>query len=446
MIYQNMYGNMYYVAYGNIFATELLIALVFFVIYQPRRNYFVFRAVLSGIFYFLFESLIWYGIVNIYEAPRYINVIFYFACTLMLAASALICFKTNLLGAVYFATGAYAVQHASYSFGNIIRYLFSVQLPRWANVLVFDFVIYVAVGVVFFLIFVFPRRRKFGFDIFDGRAFLVSLMTLILCAILSLLVDNSFAGYIETGIDVRLMRVYCGAYALIGCIASIIIQFSFLKENKIAEEKTILDQLMRSEQKRHEMSKETIEIINAKCHDLKNQIAVLGKMDDKNARKAYISELESCIAIYDTFAETGNAALNIIISEKSLICEKNKISFSYLVDGAKLSFMSSADIASMLGNAFDNAIERQLKEKEENRFISLYVKEEAGFIHVHMDNCCTGKPQFENGLPQSDKHDALNHGFGTKSISNVAGKYSGDVFMCVEDNRFNLDILFPIED
>ena len=96
------------------------------------------------------------------------------------------------------------------------------------------------------------------------------------------------------------------------------------------------------------MSAETIAIINAKCHDLKHQIMMLEKIDDKEARKAYISELENAVAIYDTSAETGNDALDIIISEKSLLCERDNIAFSYLVDGAKLSFISSTDIAAFI--------------------------------------------------------------------------------------------------
>ncbi len=172
---------------------------------------------------------------------------------------------------------------------------------------------------------------------------------------------------------------------------------------------------------------------------------MLEKIDDNEARKAYISELENAVAIYDTSAETGNDALDIIISEKSLLCERDNIAFSYLVDGAKLSFISSTDIAALFGNALDNAIESQLSESQTHRFISLSVKEENGFVHVHMDNCCTRSIEFVDGLPQTTKSDKRHHGFGTKSIANIAGKYSGEVFMCVEDERFNLDVLFPLQ-
>ena len=444
MLYEQAYGKVYYVAYGDIFAAELFLIMIFLVIFLPRKRYFAFRAFLSSVGYFFFAALAWYGIINLPEQMPYMNLLFYTFCTVMLMLVVFICFKTSLFGSICFATAAYAVQHSAYSLGNIIQYSFEITVPNWAHIVLFDFLIYFLVGSLIFWIFIFPRRKKFDSDIFDVRAFFVAIVTLVICMLLSLLVDNKFAEYFDRGVDVRLMRIYCSTYALISCITSLIIQFSFLRENLLTDEKLILNQLISSEKKRHEMSKETVEMINRKCHDLKNQVAVLERMDDTKSRREYIDELKSNIDIFDTYAETGNDALDIVISEKGLLCNKYDISFSYLVDGEKLSFMSVSDIAAMFSNALDNAIERQLKESPEKRFISLSVKDDAGFIHIHMDNCCTEQLVFVDGLPQSDKADSLNHGFGTKSISSIAAKYLGDVFMCVEDDRFNLDILFPI--
>ncbi len=441
MLYLQLYGDIYYALYGNIFAFQLFISLLVFVIYQPRKSRFAFRAYLSAVGYFLLVNIVWYLIVKFAADVRYINLIFFFLCVVFLAAGIFINFKINVVGVLYYATSAYAVQHAAYSLGNIIKYLFRISLPVWAELVVFDILIFALVGAIFFFVFIFPRRHTISTNIFDIRVFIISAATVVVCVLLSMIVDNIFAYYLKQEIDVYAMRACCSIYALLSCIASVVIQFGFVRENKLTYERVILDQLIHLEKKRHEMSKETIAIINAKCHDLKHQIMMFEKLDDKEARKAYISELESAIAIYDTSAETGNDALDIVISEKNLLCEENNISFSYLVDGGKLSFMNSADIAALFGNALDNAIEKQMTENEENRFISLSVKEESGFVHIHIDNCCTVAPEFVNGLPQTTKSDTRYHGFGTKSIQNIVMKYHGEVSMCVEDGRFNLDIL-----
>lgn len=443
MLYQQVYGNLYYAIYGNVFAVELFIGLCFFVVFQPRKNNFILRAYASVVSYILAENIVWFFIVKFAARVPYINGIFFFLCVIMLAIGVYFSFETNFLSAFYFAAGAYAVQHASYSLSNIIRYLFNISLPVWAEFIIFDILLLCLVCTAFFLIFIWPRRDKFYSDIFDIRAFVVSSITLLVCVLLSLIVDNIFAKYLEVQINIKGLRVCCSTYALISCTASVVIQFGFLRENRLLDENTILDQIIHSEKKHNEKFEETIAIINEKCHDLKHQVALLEKIDDKEARKAYISDLKNSIDIYDTSAKTGNPVLDVIISEKNFLCKKRNIAFSYLVDGAKISFMSSTDIAALFGNALDNAIERQLEESEETRFISFSIKEKKGYVLVHIDNRCSASPDFVDGLPQTTKSDKYHHGFGTKSIVNIADAYSGKVNMVVENERFNLDILFP---
>ena len=442
MLYEQMYGDLYYQLYGFIFALQLLLSLLFFIIFQPRKKYFAMRTAASLAGYFLLVTATWAIIRAINEDTPQYTPVFFLLVTVYLAAAVFVSFKTNILGAVYFATGAYAVQHAAYSFGNIIRNLFAVSLPTWADILIFDFIVYCFTGVLFFLVFVLPRRYKFGSDLYDGRAFVISFCILLICVLLSYFSDSIFAEYLKLEIDLRKLRIFTSTYAAVSCVGAIVIQFGFLRENKLSGDNAILDQMMHSEKKHHELSRETIDIINAKCHDLKHQLSLLEKLDDKEVRKAYIKELSDCIAIYNSTAATGNDALDIVLSEKGLLCEKNNIAFSCLADGAKLSFMSSTDVAALFGNAFDNAIEHELTENDERRFISLSVKEDRGFIYVHMDNYCSVVPEFVDGFPQTTKSDKLHHGFGTKSISNIVHKYSGELIMGVQDERFNLDILF----
>ncbi len=444
MLYEQMYGDLYHQLYGYIFALQLLFCLIIFIIYQPRKNYFPMRTVISFSGYFLLVTATWAIIRVINGGNPVYSPVYFILVTIYLAAAAFISFRINVLGAVYFATGAYAVQHTAYSVGNIIRYLFSVELPTWADIFIFDFFIYCVTGVAFFLIFVWPRRRKFASDIYDGRAFVISLCIILICILLSSFSDNIFAEYLKREVDVKNMRVFTSTYAAVSCVSAIVIQFGFLKEKKLTDDNAVLEHMMHTERKHHEMSKETIDIINAKCHDLKHQLALLEKLDDKAARKAYLDELSECIAFYDSTAQTGNDALDIVLSEKGLLCEKNDIAFSCLADGAKLAFLSPTDIASLFGNALDNAIEKELTENTERRFISLSVKEENGFIYIHIDNYCSSQIEFEDGFPKTTKKDTRYHGFGTKSISNIVNKYSGELIMSVDDERFNLDILFPV--
>ena len=171
--------------------------MLIFVIYQPRKNNFVFRAYLSAVGYFLLVNITWFFIVKFASKLSYIKYSVLLALRCISCNRHFFLVQTNVLGAIYFATGAYAVQHAAYSFGNIIKYLFKPDFPVWAQLIVFDFLLYVAVGLIFFFIFIYPKRRKFGESIFDFRMFAVSAVTVIVCVLLSMIVDNIFADYLE---------------------------------------------------------------------------------------------------------------------------------------------------------------------------------------------------------------------------------------------------------
>ena len=64
--------------------------------------------------------------------------------------------------------------------------------------------------------------------------------------------------------------------------------------------------------------------------------------------------------------------LDVILTAKERACADRGITFTAVADGSLLSGMSSMDIASLFGNALDNAIEATSKlPKYEQRLIKL---------------------------------------------------------------------------
>lgn len=47
-------------------------------------------------------------------------------------------------------------------------------------------------------------------------------------------------------------------------------------------------------------------------------------------------------------------------------------------------------------------------------------------------------------MPQTTTKDRLNHGFGTKSMRIIVGRYGGTMTMGADDETFYLNILIPI--
>ena len=176
-----------------------------------------------------------------------------------------------------------------------------------------------------------------------------------------------------------------------------------------------MKEMLRQSQRQYMLQKETINLINTKCHDLRHRmssIAEHGTMDNEE-----LQEIGDAILIYDAKVNTGNEVLDIILTEKSLICREKGIKMTCLADGSKLGFMRDGDLYALFGNIVDNAIEAaSALEDSEKRCISLNVGTSGAFVSISENNYYSGSIRFsEDGLPLTDK-DTDYHGYGMLSI------------------------------
>lgn len=195
------------------------------------------------------------------------------------------------------------------------------------------------------------------------------------------------------------------------------------------------------------ISKENIELINRKYHDLKHQIAAIRAEENPDRRNKFLEEMETGIKIYEAQNKTGNKALDTLLTGKSMLCMQNGINFTCVADGALLDFMDIMDLCSVVGNALDNAIESVMKISDpEKRLIKMAVYAKDSFVMLRFENYLEGSVDFENGLPLTTKKDKAYHGYGIKSIKAVAEKYGGSIKISTADNWFYLGMLIPMDD
>ena len=167
-------------------------------------------------------------------------------------------------------------------------------------------------------------------------------------------------------------------------------------------------------------------------------------MDSENKKEA-IDEMSKSISIYDTSINTGNNALNAILSEKSLYCVSHNIKFSKIIDGTKLSFMKLSDVFALFGNILDNAIEAVEKIKDENkRVISLTSSFQNNYLTIRVDNYFINEVKINNDSIETSKSDKAYHGFGTKSIKYIVEKYNGNLIIKTEGDIFILVMSFKL--
>lgn len=229
------------------------------------------------------------------------------------------------------------------------------------------------------------------------------------------------------------------------CATVLYLQNVLFQKSAMRQELMTLELLWQKSKAQYSLSKENIDLINRKCHDLKHQMRALQSMAGDEERTRYAAELERSIQIYDSIVKTGNEALDTILTEKSLYCEANQILINCVADGSRLDFIHPVDLYAILGNALSNAIECvQQIEVPAQRVIDVLVYVKQQFLAISVTNPLSGDLRFENGLPVTTKERNGYHGFGLKSIRHTAAQYGGFVTVDVEHGCFSLRILFPL--
>lgn len=228
------------------------------------------------------------------------------------------------------------------------------------------------------------------------------------------------------------------------CAVSLFVEYELLVSKHQEVEAATREALWAAERHQWEQSRANIDAINVKCHDIRHQIRQLGASGAVIDRDS-LEDIAREVNVYDAQVRSGNEALDVILSERGLVCEREGIRLSVVADGSAVDFMAPADLYSLFGNAIENAMEAVGRvEDPELRSITLDVRRVAGMVRIVIENYYTGEVEFgANGLPRSSKGDELNHGFGTRSIQMVAERYGGTTDISADGTVYRLSVLIP---
>lgn len=230
-------------------------------------------------------------------------------------------------------------------------------------------------------------------------------------------------------------------YNLLCCVLILFLQFGVLSRRQLEQDKDRLQQMLAQKEEQYRIRKESMELLNIKHHDLKHQLGLLRKVVDENALRG----MEEAVNRYDTIVRTGNESLDLVLTEKSMVCQSKQITFTYIADGARLNHMDPADLYTLFGNATENGIEYlQTLPDPDKRFLHLSVKGQGKLVAIHVENYYEG-PDREGGaaLPRTTKENKSYHGFGLRSIQMTAEKYGGEMSVHAKDHLFCLDVILP---
>ncbi len=268
----------------------------------------------------------------------------------------------------------------------------------------------------------------------------------ILPVIFIMLLDETVTVYARA-INARSPTSFYGITFIYNALLSLIfleLQPLFRREHDHAEAITAETQLRRSREKQYHDFQTNTEALSRRLHDLKHLVMAVEMDGGDLRRKELLREISSRMEAYDTMMDTGNDALDALLSDTWMRCVEKKIRWTCLADGSCVEHIAPVDLFMMLGNALDNAMEASVKcEDPEQRFIVVNIWRKGRLAFIRVENNCPAEPRFRNGIPQSLKTEP-GHGFGAGSIRSVCDQYNGQAQFSYEDGVFRLNVVLPI--
>lgn len=438
--------------YRPIFMMQILCAEFLFAWNLPHRSKITIRIIIAAVVSILISIL--FPIIS-YSATY--SSFMFFALFVVSSLMMTFCFKTKPKDIIFCAISGYTIQHISQEIYELANSIFDISdkvnfsfygsesfkseaiIENFILLAVFFFFYFLMYAVIYvFSYFIFSNQMK-KFDIVNLNS---GFMIVATAAII--LLDIVFSSIVTFSIPVEMNRsavILLHVYNILCCVLAIFILFEFPKRKQLETELMVSKSLQEKERMQYEASKDNIERLNIKYHDLKHQIRELRKSG--NSSDGFLDELESMVDTYDMEYKTKNIALNVILSEKSAICRKNKIELSCILDGEALDFVKDNHIYSLLGNLLDNAIDAVSPLSEDKRSIGLVIKASGGVVLLNIYNRYEKSLAFREGLPITTKANPDMHGYGLKSVRNIVSIYNGELSVSAENGIFEVSIAIP---
>lgn len=184
-------------------------------------------------------------------------------------------------------------------------------------------------------------------------------------------------------------------------------------------------------------------------HDTKNFLLALQGYIQEGQSNVALEELQQMLKTLqmDLIECTGNIVLDTVLSNKIHIAQSKNITLMpaiALYGDVKIKII---DLALILGNALDNAIEAaeavtQTTEKK----IWLTMKLQQDILHIQVKNPVMKKVLIQNQTIVSGKKEQEMHGFGISNMKTITKKYRGTFDMQCSDKLFVLNIVLENEE
>lgn len=417
--------------FGNEFTTQLFVMSTLFVPVFAKRKLFWLRYLggWAGI-----AGLEWLNRLGFLPIPEVWNYLF---VLVLLFGVVMLSFDFKVQYAAFYVICSHCVQFIASNITYIIIYIVMFASRNYDLFVYYHVempIVFAACAVATYFLFV-RHLRKYDEIIFNSKILLYCSVGFVAVAIFLTYYARQSSWFLLDSV------IYTLSIASLFGMAIILTEVLNIRQKKLERENAMLQELLRKDKHRYEEAKLSNEKIMIKYHDmLRREHGGIVDYDE-------LAEIEGDKEILNSSYFTGNPALDVVLSEKALLCERLGIRLICTADGEAMSFMKPHHIYSLVGNALENAVESVRHENDpSDREIILSVTRRENTCVFTVNNYASRTVEFKDGLPVTDKPNAEEHGFGTRSMRNVVGKYDGQLGFYQQGDTFTVVATMPIPD
>jgi len=178
-------------------------------------------------------------------------------------------------------------------------------------------------------------------------------------------------------------------------------------------------------------------------HDLQNHLSVIFGLVKQNKNEEcteYLEEIYSLLSPDRAIAKSGNVVIDSIINFKLYELARNKTKITVNLKIPSEISIPSFDIATIIGNLVDNAIEGTMTINE-NRFITVSITQSKGMLRLKVQNSFDGVIKRDGKKIFSRKRGFATIGTGMERVLKVIRTYDGLLEYDVHNNIFTVNAL-----
>lgn len=207
-------------------------------------------------------------------------------------------------------------------------------------------------------------------------------------------------------------------------------------------EKEVLEQQVKIYSNQLEVIEQTQTKVHSLRHDMRNHIQELRRLTVRNEEQEtmrYLDKMENSMTNEKEYVYSGNreidGILNYMLEKANNALQKVEIEIRNLRNLDEYSF----ELAVILGNLLDNAIEAAAQTRE--KFLRFQMEEEKGVLYIQVANRYCGELLEKEGRLLSTKTDGKKHGFGLKNVKDIVEKNHGMIDIRYDDELFVVDVV-----